>query len=247
MILPWKRREGANMDRKGRWERHNAGALSKAKPGRASHFIDSFDMIERGDRIILACRVSWRDQKANLPEQRDGLHRAADAVGAKIVGEFSCVHSGKDPSWLRDAVRLAQRHGAAILARDTSRFIRHPSFDLEKNFRFLPRDCDFERLRDWTGDVRLVTFLDPDATREEINAFLARGNQGGRPAKRTYGQRWDDLDPATQAKIIRMLAAEASLHYVAKVFGRKRATVQNWRERLRREGKLAAVSNCGKS
>jgi hypothetical protein len=160
-------------------------------PGVPSRYIRSFDAIQRGDKVILCCRVSgWtQDHHGNLDDMEASLRESAEARGAIVVDTVRHVGSGSDPYWLFQAARKARETRAKLLAESTNRFIRHPRYHSKERPDLQARDCDLRWLASTTSGVELVTVLDPDATPAEERAIETRRGQslkcrkGGRPIK----------------------------------------------------------------
>jgi hypothetical protein len=89
------------------------------------------------------------------------------------------------------AIELARKHGAALLAESTDRYLRH--HDYKSTNPVPPTDDQFRALAELAGDVPLVTVLPPDATHGEVRSQQikrgqqAKGRKGGRPTKARPG------------------------------------------------------------
>ena len=90
----------------------------------------------------------------------------------------------------------APRYGAIIVAESTDRYLRH--HDYHADTTLLPTVGQFEDLKARAQGVTLATVLPPDATKAEVSSHQkkrgqrAKGNKGGRPAKKPR----DDYKPS---------------------------------------------------
>lgn len=168
-------------------DRPRVSARRALERGKASNYIRPIEAIQPGDRVVLWCRVSTRwqqERKGNLDDQEANLRRVAEERGATVVDVARHVVSGcaNEDEYhdlldrLADAAELATQHGAKLLAENTSRLIRHPSYD--SNPTAQARELDLRELRRATEGVVLVTHLDPDATpRQEQKYHEERGKR----------------------------------------------------------------------
>lgn len=162
--------------------------------GTASEYI-MHDGIERGDRVVLACRVSTCEQHRdrNLADQELHLRQEMERRGAVVVDVVREVGPGCYPSWLARAADIARRRGAKVVAESLSRLIRSPYYHSVDDPDARPRTSDLDDLRASTKGVELVTLLDPDATpRQERGYQSIRGQRqkrrrGGRPLAKRPG------------------------------------------------------------
>ena len=160
--------------------------------GKASDYISPIEELQPGTPVVLCCRVSHCNQgrKGHLEDQENNLRQILKSTGVRIVSVFKKVASGIDPSWVFDAVQIAEKYQAVLVAESTSRFIRHPGFHSKEEPDLQPRKSDLEKLRDWTSGISLFTALNPDASPEEEKSFQTnRGlefnsKRGGRPRKK---------------------------------------------------------------
>ena len=165
--------------------------------GDASDYIcRASDAIKPGDKVVLCCRVSGYAQNCNgnLADQETNLKRKMDQLGANIVDSVSHTGSGFDPAWLERAATLAEKHGAALVAETSDRFIRHPLYHSNDHPKLQARNTDLEDLRSCTYGIPLVTDLPPDASPSDVRGYQRRrgqrmkGRPGGRPRNATHAQ-----------------------------------------------------------
>lgn len=133
------------------------------QPGDASKYI-TYDGIQDGDRVVLYCRVSTRQQNhsGNLDAQEQYLKTEMAKRGAKVVQVVKYVGSGFEPLRLPLAVKYAEQHRAKIVAISTDRFIRNEYFKStgtksERNARANLKGL--ETLKQSAQGIELVTLL----------------------------------------------------------------------------------------
>jgi hypothetical protein len=171
--------------------------------GIAANYIHPFS-IRPGDKVVILCRVSSQQQgrRGNLNAQAVKLREEVESRDGVVIDVIDHEWSGRGPEWLSkltQAVRVADQHGAIVLAAVTNRLIRNRKFD-SKSPRFCmaqAQEHDLRRLKEATLGVPLMTFLDPDAPEEECRSLLirwgqeVRGKKGGRPISRNRRlRRW---------------------------------------------------------
>jgi DNA-directed RNA polymerase specialized sigma24 family protein len=203
-----------------------------------SKFVKVFNSIRPSESVDLWAAVSWRDRTANLEDAETWLRREVERRGARVGHVTRFVgprYAHNLPRELRDAARRAKRKGRKLVAFAFDRFSRHPRFhptrrpNLQAN-----RLGDLIDLRSHTRGVELVTFVDPDASPEEVKAWRtklghwAKGNKGGRP--RNYQARADEDDLAICEAL---LIYGFSYGQIAKRVGRSKATIQSWANRIK--------------
>jgi hypothetical protein len=180
----------------------------EARRGRPADFIRRFDSIQPGETVDLLVAVSGRERKRNLPDQVAWLRLKLQERGA-FVGNITPVkgrrYAQELPRELCQAAIEAKRQGRKLLAVTTDRFIRDYLYhSTQRPNRQVNDKFDLEDLQFHTRGVKLVTWLDPAATPEEVRAFRtklgqwAKGDKGGRPRKRhrkwkARRERWDGL------------------------------------------------------
>ena len=167
-------------------------------PGDASAYI-THDGIQKGDRVVLFCRVSTRQQNhsGNLEGQEHYLTDQMHARGAIVVCVEKYVGSGLDPLHLIQAAKIARQCSAKIVALTTDRFIRHEFFKATraKNRQLRVNQYGLELLQDIATGVELVTLEDPNASLSKCAGLLkrvgqiAKGRKGGRPKKKIPGDK----------------------------------------------------------
>lgn len=204
----------------------------KSAAAKASDYIQPFETIQAGDVVLPVCRVSGPAQQQNgdLDDAEALLLSELSGRKSTAIGPvLKTVASGSDPSWLAPAVALAKQHAAKLLAETTDRFIRPPDFDPRKCPDAQPTAEDFERLLAVTGDVVLVTLIDPDATPEEIRSHqrwrgqFVKRRRGGRPVTNKKAQREKKRPLAIQRR-----REGRSLAAIAAELRVPRSTIQDW-------------------
>ncbi len=197
--------------------------------GKASNYIKQAN-IKPGDKVVLVCRVSQREQKQrkNLEDQEANLRAEVAALDGIVVGVTHIQVSGFDPFWISRAVTIAQQHGAKLLAESTDRFVRHPAFNSSKNNSRNARESDLRELVACAEGVPLVTLLHPDATPQEVRSYQRKRGQrikqakGGRP-ERPKNRKVRLIGTATQ-----MREDGASWGEIALALEVPRSTVARW-------------------
>ena len=169
--------------------RNRVSARRRLERGKASNYISSIDNIKRGDKVVLACRVSGREQerRRNLDGYEAHMRTEMERLDAVVVDVVCRQISGFDPYWIGAAVEIAKKHDAKIVALSTNRLIRHPAYHSERCWDAQARTPDLEYLKYWAQGVQLVTVLNPDASPREERSLqtkvgqCAKGRKGGRP------------------------------------------------------------------
>jgi hypothetical protein len=165
--------------------------------GQASKIIHHASELKPGQKAVLWCRVSGCEQnrQGNLDDNEAKLTELSKDLRTEVVGVIRYVGSGTDPICLVNAVDLAKKLGAVLLAESTDRFIRHPAYHSKENPNAQAREPDLEELQYWTQGVELYTDLHPDASPQEVRSYQRKrgqkykGNKGGRPRKRKWKKR----------------------------------------------------------
>jgi hypothetical protein len=164
-------------------------------PGKASDFIAHLpDAVTAGVPVVLYVRVSSRTQgkKRNLFSQLRTSRRQLETLGLKVVAMFRDIASGwqwEDRPGLRNAIQLAKKGGAIVVAESTDRFIRSEAFHTKNNPGAQPTQDEFRRLQRIADGVPLATILHPDTPWAEVRGHQSRRGQhgkqrrGGRPRK----------------------------------------------------------------
>jgi hypothetical protein len=210
--------------------RNKVSARRRLSAGVASKFI-SHGNIQPGDRVILVCRVSAREQqyRGNDMDQESNLSQWVQQLGAIVIKVVRVTTSGQHPFWLLKAVQLARQFNAKLVAETTDRFIRHPAYHSEKSPNFQARESDLKELQFVTSGILLVTMVHPDATPEQVRSYQRKRGQrmknakGGRP-ERPKNRRERLFEPVRKMRL-----AGASLGEIAKHYGfRNRSTVARW-------------------
>lgn len=172
-----------------------------AKPPRASLYVHHLEeLVKEKPRleVVLVCRVSGREQhrRKHLRDQRASLRRNVEALGARVVREFSAVASGWDDDWLvvESAAAWARRHGAVLMAESTCRYLRNREYSSTECPWVLPTRDEWEKFLAITRGVKLATLLHPDAHWKDVRSYqskrgmIEKESKRGRPRKRRPGE-----------------------------------------------------------
>ena len=174
----------------------------------ASSLIGHWTPATQEPPIILYCRVSRRRQRPHLEDQEQRLRNAVGARG-EIIAVFTDVANGTDfdRRGLQNAISLAQRTGAIILAEDRTRIIRG-SFFTPHNQDDPLMEMELRHLEDMLDGVKVYTLLDPDASSSQVRSSQTkRGVQKPTARKRVRLHRHDPN--ATSRSIKRYWKASA--------------------------------------
>lgn len=195
-------------------------------------FIGSLQHLKQGARVVLVVRVSTPQQELNKndEDQLQNLLTVASSRGLIVVDVFKHTGSGKDPSWLVKPASLAKDLNASLLFESTSRILRSEHFDPKTCPTARPTMLDLEGLEQWTGGVKLYTYLDPDASASEERHLQTRRGQllkqqeGGRPPHRTYKKR----DEQVKLAAVMAICQGESYRTVAEKFTVPASSLQGW-------------------
>jgi len=176
----------------------------KSKTAQASKYLQHLDEYYKQQpdiQAILYCRDSTRHQGCNLDTYEEVLRRELNQRGISIVGRCYreiCSGSDFDNRWkLEQAVEKAKKLIAkgkrvVIVAPSSDRFLRNKYFTTDQP-DILPTEAEYEKLKELTCGVSLITLLDPDMPPEEVRGYQskwgqsAKGNKGGRPREKRPG------------------------------------------------------------
>jgi hypothetical protein len=92
--------------------------------------------------------------------------------------------------YLAEAVALAKKHGAIIVAESVGRYVRNRNFHRKS---MAPTVADIEALMEFVDGVKLATINHPDEKVEFVRGYEssrgqeAKGMRGGRPRKKRPG------------------------------------------------------------
>ena len=213
--------------------------------GIASDYISDFRSLNRGQRVVIYCRVSASDQERskNLSNQVKNLIREVEQLGFDVFDRIKEVSSGwqEDRDGLLLAAKIASENNAVIVAESATRFIRSKDFNSKTNWKVKPTKAEYRRLQRETQGVKLATLVDPDATPQEIRSYetnrgkKAKGNAGGRPRKQA-GRGDPERKKMMLPKVKWMLWLGGSLKEMAEILGVSHTTVMNWRNELEERG-----------
>lgn len=206
-------------------------------PGRASDFIQwAKYALKPGDLVVIWCRVSGYTQhrRKNLRDQEQSLRRYAEARGAIVIDVVSVVESGFESWSLSDAARIAQKHGAKVLAETTDRYIRHPMFHSRLRPHLQPLETHFRTNFHFLKDrATFMTVEDPDAPlskcrgRQIKRGQQAKNRKGGRPCEKK--QRRTNLAPRARE----MNRAGSSIRQIATALKVPSSTIFDWLESVK--------------
>jgi hypothetical protein len=216
-------------------------ASRRTQAGKASKYIDPFQICP-GDRFILCCRVSGREQKRNknCEDQATNLRQIVSENGGSIVDVVSHVGTGWDSCWLIYAANLAKLHDATLLAESTDRFVRSPLYHSAKMKDEQARRSDLEGLRFDTAGVRLMTHLHPDSEPRHVRSYQRKrgqqqkGNKGGRRKKKRGKYFKSYKSNFALLKVKWMKIAGFSIREMAKHLERSSSTIQSWLRQVNR-------------
>jgi hypothetical protein len=220
----------------------------------ASPFVLPFH-VEPGQRFLLLCRVSSTDQgrRDNLRAQRLFLTRAVEESGGIVCAGLEFEWSGRGPQWHRKlamAARFARRLGATLLADTVDRLVRSQRFRSDDPV-LCKEQAQRQDLLDLEGalhGVKVMTFLDPNASAEECRSLLIRwgqsskGHTGGRPQRPQPGHRQRRRDLYLQ-RVLRMHGWGLSCRRITRYLRREEGvvltpkTVWQWVQEAAREPK----------
>ncbi len=191
--------EAYRIDRQGRKTN-----LWRCTPGIASEFIHHLSaFIERIGKlpvVVLYSRVSHpnQEQSGNLDDQTMDALRKLLKMGFRL-GRDIIVFEGVESSRLQDdrfllerAIEEARKRGAILVAVHRDRLLRNRFVDPTWQYE-LPVVSEYVQLLRLARDVPLATIQHPDdpaARSDQIKrGQRAKGNRGGRPAKRKWKER----------------------------------------------------------
>jgi len=188
-----------------------AWARKFISPGTLPKNISHISNYQRGDQAILLARVSTQAQvdAGSLDDQVKHLRAEVESRGGVIIDDkkdvIRAVGSGKQLVWLREAVRLAKKRDAVIVAESIDRLFR-PSDYYPADVTVHPSPCrvlgpdavysqhDIEQVSKIINGVTILTILDPALSpgevrgQQTIRGQTVKGNRGGRPHKVKRGR-----------------------------------------------------------
>lgn len=210
-------------------------------PGNAASYI-THDGIQPGDRVVLCCRVSTRQQnhRGNLTAHERHLRAEIAARRTEVVDLVSHVGPGYDPLWVARAADIAKRHNAKLVAITTDRLVRHPDYkstgsNYERNARANTEGLD--DLKRYADGVELVTLVDPDAPLATCMGVMkkigqqVKGRKGGRPGKNPPGYK-KERRLRNQSQVYWMCAVGYPVRKIAHMLDLPESTVRRWVRRF---------------
>jgi DNA invertase Pin-like site-specific DNA recombinase len=177
----------------------------------------------------------------NYKSHKRVLRKKFKKLNVLIAGCFYEICSGKklneEREGLINAIQKAREYSNAVIVTTSSdRFLRHRDFHSVENPNILPTIEDFEQLKELTGDIPLLTLLNPDMPPQEVRSYQskwgqrAKGNKGGRPRKKVAGykkqQRIQKL-----GRVIRLYKKGKKISVISFKTGIKRSTITDWIEK----------------
>lgn len=218
----------------------------KSKPAKASDYLHRLRDYRREHPDMIAIRYNRESSRPQDHEVKTKvLRRVCKKRNIPTVRFYCETKSGKildnGRQKLLRAVRKArakikQGKHAVILATSTDRFLRNADHDTKYNRYVLPTEAEFEQLRKLTRNVPLVTYLHPDMPPDDVRrresewGQWARGNKGGRPAKKRKGwtiKRREKKLP----RVRRLLNRGKNVTEIARKLRVARSTVDDWVEK----------------
>lgn len=207
------------------------------RPAVAAHHI-THDGIKNGDRIVLYCRVSHRNQymKGNLDSQVKHLTAKMVERGAFIIDIVRHVGNGEDPWSVWQAAKIAKTAAAKIVAVSTDRFVRNPDFTLAGApwQRVARANAEaIEALLKYADGCPLVTLLPPDTPLDQVMkhhqqvARTIKGNHGGRPRKRRPGYK-KEIRQKMRPRVLKLHSNGVAMRQIAKSLKLSPSTVRSW-------------------
>ncbi|MHC4124663.1 MAG: recombinase family protein [Planctomycetota bacterium] len=218
----------------------------RGKSGKASNYIHSFGELVRKKKgkslpVVLFARVSARAMKykGNLQGQVSKLKdRLKQYKNVSVIAEIRDIASGwkEERSGLQEAVEVALRKGAVILAESTDRYIRSVYYHSETNPSVQPTDAEYKELMRLCKGVTLSTWLHPDTDWKEVRSYQTKrgqdtkNNKGGRPTKNLPG--YMIRRQIEKLPIVLQLREEGkSIREISFLTGIPKSTIADWLRR----------------
>jgi DNA invertase Pin-like site-specific DNA recombinase len=218
------------------------GSHRRTQPEAALDFISPISEIDprENPKVVVYYRASGRAQKnsGKFAWQKQLTESYLPENGYEIVGTFEIVICGRHfryRSALRQAVALARKTGAIVVAATRDRFVRAVGYNgTHQSDR--PTLRQYEELCELADGVTLATIIPPETSPEAVRSIQvngghqAAGNKGGRPRKKKpcppghkKRQREAQLPMALE-----LHQQGYSLSQIANHLGRPRPTIQSW-------------------
>jgi DNA invertase Pin-like site-specific DNA recombinase len=213
----------------------------KSPTGKASNYITQLDQYREKHpdmKVIFYGRVSSRTQgrKKNLKNQKIQLESEHINRNIPTLGYYREICSGRiidDDRWaLVAAVREAKKHNAVIVAASTDRFLRNYFYESDHP-EILPTEHEYEKLKKLTGNIPLLTLLDPDMDPLKVRGYQSKwgqgqkGKRGGRPRERRPGYK-KQIREEKLPDVLRLYRDGKSIGYIAKMMDLAWSTVKDW-------------------
>lgn len=206
-------------------------------PGDATKHI-TFDGIQSGDRVVLYCRVSTRQQNhtGNLDAQERYLRAEMAVRGATVVEAVHHVGAGVYALLVGRAAAIAKPQKAKIVAVTTDRLVRNENFvstglNCQRNARATIGELHI--LTEAANGVELVTLVPPNASlakclgvQKKVGQMLKR-RKGGRPKKTKPGYKKQRRD-STKPEAVRLRLEGKSIREIARILDVPASTVHRW-------------------
>ena len=215
----------------------------KSKPAKASdylHHLTDYHEQHPNMQAIIYCRESacMQNYYKNDKNHKRVLRKKFKKLNIPIVSCFYEVCSGKklneEREGLINAIQKAREcSNAVIVTTSADRFLRHKDFHSVKNPDILPTVADFEKLRELTSDIPLLTLLDPDMPPREVRSYQTRWGQktkrskGGRPRTKVSGYK-KKLRLQKLNRVIRLYKKGKKISVISFKTGIKRSAINDW-------------------
>lgn len=197
-------------------------------------------MLRPGLKAVQYGRVSSRTQhhRKNLDAQEAYCKFRLRKLGVPTNRVYREIGAGwsQDRERLQAAAAYAKEIGVVLVAESADRFLRSQDFNTKKRPDVLPSHAEWEKLKESTLGVRLVTILPPDMHWRAVRSHQSRrgqrgkGRLGGRPKNRADSRRGPK-------KLRRLLLLDDALEMrdqglglgtIAKELGIPKSTIQRW-------------------
>lgn len=179
-----------------------------------------------GDKFILCCRVSSRQQKynENAEDQAKYLRWLTKDTGIIILDTIIHVGPGTNPEWLREPAKLARKKHANLLAETLDRYIRSSKYHSKHNPDAQATKKDICRLLKVTRNMTLMTYLHPHAAPKEVRSFQRkRGRWAENSRKRKRGK---NLTKQQIRRVLKLRKDGLSYRQIGQKLGMTHSTIQ---------------------
>lgn len=214
----------------------------RARPAKASNYLHSLDSYLRKHpdiQVIIYERVS-----AGEPARRNNL-TVQDIVLLGVVKKRHLpvirVFREIGPGWVKhddrlvliEAIKLAKQQSkkTIILALMANRFLRHEYYT--PTTPYLPDDTEWKIVKDWAGDIELITFLEPDMPESEVRSrhikwgLQTKNPRGGRPKSRKAGYKKRIKDKKSP-QALKLYQQGIAIRGISKLIDAPESTIKDW-------------------